>query len=132
MKSNDNNNDFTVLDNFEYYIEKTELFQQFQWSADYYMNNKKGKDVLYNGRIYHVNVFSGSDIGVTATDILTNICYSTNFGHQGLTQIITDQDREIFSLCTKLADNIREKIIKQAAQVKINEFKIIENPKTEI
>jgi CYTH domain-containing protein len=126
MKSNNNNNDdFTVLDNFEYYIQKTELFQQFQWSADYYINNKKGKDVLYNGRIYHINVFSGSDIGVTVTDMLTNICYSTNFGHQGLIQIITDQDREIFSLCTKLANNVREKIIKQAAQVKINEFKII-------
>lgn len=118
--------DFTVLENFESYIKKTELFKQFEWNVDYYINGKKGKDVLYHGRIYHVNAFSGSDIGITVEDTLTGICYSTNFGHQGLTQIITDQDREIFAECTRLAKNIREKIIKQTAQVKINEFKIVD------
>lgn len=115
--------DFIILDDFQECVRNTELFQKFEWSTTDI--TKQGKTILYEGRLYHVETFY-NNIGVVATDTVTSISYSTNFGHQGLKEIITDQDRIIFSKCTKLANMLRDKIIKQAAQVRLNKFKIVE------
>lgn len=124
MSIDTDNDDFVVLDRFQEYIQKSKTFKQFQFHC---MGNDNMKAALLNGRLFHVNTFShGLEfLAVVAEDIKTGIRGTDSYGHEGLRRIITEQDEQIFDMCCRLSVKIKEKILKEAADLKINEIKIL-------
>jgi hypothetical protein len=125
MKNNNNDTDeFVVLDRFQDYVVMSKTFRQFEWTGF----DKNNQAVLYRGRIYQIHTFNHSDtsIAITVEDLRTGIKTSDKGQPQGWRSIITNHDQEIFDTCLTLANKIKEKILKEAADLKINEIKIVE------
>jgi hypothetical protein len=115
--------DFVVLDRFQEYIQKSDTFKKFQYKSV----GENRQVILFKGRIYEVNTFSHSIelLAVSVEDVSTGIKGTDNKLQEGLRRLISNQDEKIFDICCKLAVKIKEKILEEAANIKINEFKIV-------
>ena len=121
MKNNNTDDDFVVLDNFQDYIVRTKTYKKFE-----YHTFAKEQAVLYKGRIYHINTFDIDLLSVDVEDMKSGIKGDAKGRVIGLRRILKNDDLEIFETCVKLARKISNQIIKEAADLKINEIKIVE------
>lgn len=129
--NNNNKTEYTLIDNFQQYIQQTDTFKKFEFKTG--LDNKY-QVVKYKNRLFQINAFSSSVqfLAVGCEDAITDIHYATGWGHQGLRRIITKQDEKIFKMCGELAEKIKADIIKEAKSIQRKEKRRLEKEQLKI
>jgi hypothetical protein len=127
VKKNDNKNkkkvnsniSYTELGNFQDCIKKSKLFKKFEYECYSGNDDSNNKVIQSDNRLFLIHTFSHSlqFLSVSCEDIQTGLKYATGWGHQGLIEIITNNDQRIFNKCEMIAKKIKKDIIREARKI---------------